>query len=179
MASKERNETMSVLRAEYVDYCSARLADMLLRLTADDMYLLAEEVAGDAQRDPDELPSFNTIVQLATERLTMDLELPNYWEWVREHEKDPRRSERELTGLRRRGFGHPYAPEGGEERSLIPQKGRSSSSGGRLGAGDGDDCLGRCTGGGLPGLAPTSDPPPDPSMTISCTAMSVQYLVPP
>lgn len=53
---------------------------MLLRLTADDMYLLAEEVADIAQRGPGELPSFNTIVRLATERLTMDLELANYRE---------------------------------------------------------------------------------------------------
>ncbi len=138
MAGKERNARTSVLRAKYLGYCSA----------------------GDAELGPDELPSFNAIVQLATERLAVD----------------PGRSERELTGLRRRGSARRRC-RGWEERPLIPQKGRSSSGWLRPG---GDDGGGGCTGGpSLPGPAPTSDPPLDPSMTISCTAMSVQYLVPP
>lgn len=88
-----------VLRAKYLDYCSARVAEALLDLSADDMYLLAQEVAGDAPEPGQDMPPFSTIVRLATERLTRDLSLPDFPEWVRDYKKDPERFEREMIGL--------------------------------------------------------------------------------
>ncbi len=84
-----------VLRAKYLDYCSARVAEVVLRLTADDMYVLAQEVAGENEG----VPSFNTIVRLATERITRGLSLPNFWDWVDEYRKNPEGFEQEMIGL--------------------------------------------------------------------------------
>ena len=86
-----------VLRAKYLDYCSARVAEVLLRLTADEMYLLAQEVVGESSGA--DLPSFSTIVHLATERITRDLALPDFRDWVDAYAKDPGRFEQELIGL--------------------------------------------------------------------------------
>ena len=88
-----------VLRAKYLDYCSARVAEVLLGLTADEMYLLAQEVAGESAQADEDLPSFNTIVHLATERITRDLALPDFPDWVEAYAKDPERFEQELLGL--------------------------------------------------------------------------------
>ncbi len=88
-----------ILRAKYHDYCSARVADVLLRLTADEMYLLAQEVAGEPEGSEVDVPSFAEIVRLATDRLTRDLALPDFPRWVSEYEADPRRFEREMLGL--------------------------------------------------------------------------------
>ena len=88
-----------VLRAKYLDYCSARVAEVLLRLTADDMYVLAQEVAGESGGENEEVPSFGTIVRLATERITRDLSLPDFSDWVGEYRKDPERFEHEMIGL--------------------------------------------------------------------------------
>ena len=87
-----------VLRAKYLDYCSARVAEVLLRLTADDMYVLAQDVARESGTD-DEMPSFSTIVRLATERINRQLSLPDYPAWASEYKKDPEKYEQEMIGL--------------------------------------------------------------------------------
>jgi hypothetical protein len=94
-----RRSADPVLRAKYLDYCSARVAEALLDLSADDMYLLAQEVAGDTREPGQDMPPFSTIVRLATERLTRDLSLPDFPDWVRDYERDPERFEREMIGL--------------------------------------------------------------------------------
>ena len=88
-----------VLRAKYLDYCSARVAEALLRLTADEMYVLAQEVAGETTEADGDLPSFNEIVRLATDRITRDLALPPFSEWVGAYRKDPQRFDAEMIGL--------------------------------------------------------------------------------
>ena len=88
-----------VLRAKYLDYCSARVAEVLLGLTADDMYVLAQEVAGESTGENEGVPSFDTIVRLATERITRGLSLPDFWDWVAEYRKNPEGFEQEMIGL--------------------------------------------------------------------------------
>lgn len=85
--------------AKYLDYCSARVADALLKLTADEMYILAQEVAGQTTGPDAEVPSFSRIVRLATERLTSDLKLPEYSEWVQAYEADPTKFDQDMIGL--------------------------------------------------------------------------------
>jgi hypothetical protein len=88
-----------ILRAKYLDYCSARVAEALLRLTADEMYLLGQEVAGGPKAADADVLSFSAIVRLATERLTEGLSLPDFPEWVRQYRKNPQKFEQEMIGL--------------------------------------------------------------------------------
>lgn len=61
----------------------------------------------------------------------------------------------------------------------VRQKGRSSSGSLRPGGRGDDGGAGRGPAAGIPGPAPISGPAREPSMTNSCTTMSVQYRVPP
>jgi len=88
-----------VLRAKYLDYCSARVADLLLRLTADEMYLLAQEAAGELDEADGESLSYTEIVRLATDRIARKLSLPDFRSWVHAYRSAPETFERELLGL--------------------------------------------------------------------------------
>lgn len=89
----------SILRAKYLDYCSARVAEALLRLTADEMYVLGQEVAGGPKGAEADVLSFSAIVGLATERLTEGLSLPDFPEWVQQYHRNPQKFEQEMMGL--------------------------------------------------------------------------------
>lgn len=88
-----------VLRAKYLDYCSARVAEALLTLSPDEIFLLAE---GATREMPDEGSSpltYDEMVQLATGRISRELKLPGFREWVKAYREDPATFERELLGL--------------------------------------------------------------------------------
>jgi hypothetical protein len=100
--SAERGDDASpdpVLRGKYLDYCSARVAEVLLGLSSDEMYVLAEEVAGEADAGSGRTRSFGEIVRLATERIWRDLSLPTLEEWAKDYEEDPEAFERQMLGL--------------------------------------------------------------------------------
>lgn len=86
-----------VLRAKYLDYCSARVADLLLRLTPDEMYVLAQDAARDLEGDAP--LSYTEIVRLATDRISTKLALPDFHRWVMDYRADPDSFEKELLGL--------------------------------------------------------------------------------
>jgi hypothetical protein len=90
-------EPEKVLRAKYLDYCSAQVADILLLLSPDEMYVLAQ----DAAREAGAVESFGyeQIVDLATERVSRKLALPPFEIWVRDYEADPSRYEEYFMGL--------------------------------------------------------------------------------
>lgn len=88
-----------VLRGKYLDYCSARVAEVLLRLSADEMYVLARAAARDAGLDDAESLSYDRIVRLATERLSRQIALPPYETWLEAYREDPEHFEREFLGL--------------------------------------------------------------------------------
>jgi hypothetical protein len=90
----------AVLRAKYLDFCSARVAEVLLGLTPDEMYVLAQDAARDQQgrANPDEL-SYDQIVHLATARISRKLNLPPFETWVVAYQEDPARFEQEMLGL--------------------------------------------------------------------------------
>lgn len=88
-----------LLRAKYLDYCSARIAGSLLQLSPDEIYVLAQDaVRGREDRREGPL-SYDEMVQLATGRIFRRLELPDFKQWAEEYRKDPARFDREMMGL--------------------------------------------------------------------------------
>lgn len=109
-------EDESVLRAKYLDYCSARLSEVFLSLTEERIYDLVEEAAEQGRLNVAEL-AFDEMVKLATEKLRRSVPLPDFETWVREYREDPERYEPYLMGLWREQAGEEPAsgPETGDE----------------------------------------------------------------
>ncbi len=88
------------LRAKYLDWCSARVAEGLLDLSAEEMYALAHSEGGEAGPSSvsgDE--SYRALVQRATEVLLARMSLPSFSEWRREYSASPERYEAEMLGF--------------------------------------------------------------------------------
>ena len=90
-------EPDAVLRAKYLDYCSAQVADILLLLSPDEMFVLAQDAAREAGVSGE--LGYDRIVDLATGRVSRKLALPPYETWVRDYQADPGRYEEYLMGL--------------------------------------------------------------------------------
>ena len=86
-----------VLRAKYLDYCSAQVADILLLLSPDEMFVLAQDAARDS--DVTEDLGYEKIVMLATERVSRKLALPPFETWVLDYREHPERYDQYLMGL--------------------------------------------------------------------------------
>jgi hypothetical protein len=96
-SSPAGRESNQILRAKYLDYCSAQVAEILLRLSPDEIFVLAREGAEDDERVRG--LSYDALVQLATTRIYNQLELPVFEEWVKLYESDPERFEDEFLGF--------------------------------------------------------------------------------
>ncbi len=92
----ERDED-ALLRAKYMDYCSARIADALLALSPDEIFTLAESEARTA--DQVAPSSYREAIRLATARIRGRLRLPEYSEWVEAYSRDPDQFAPYLMGL--------------------------------------------------------------------------------
>ncbi len=100
-----------VLRAKYLDWCSARLADRLFRLTPDEIYELAQRA--DVQEDVTPLSardqalgtelSYRSVVEVVTEALKATIQLPTFEEWSAAYSEAPEQFDEELLGLWREG----------------------------------------------------------------------------
>ena len=91
------DDSSRVLRAKYRDYCSARVADVLLALSPDEIYLLAQ---AEARRAEEASPSsYTRAVDYATKRLRDQLALPEFAAWAKEYTEKPERFESYLMGL--------------------------------------------------------------------------------
>jgi hypothetical protein len=90
-------EPENILRAKYLDYCSAQVAEILLLLSPDEMFVLAQDAARDAGVSTD--LGYDQIVKLATERVSKKLALPPFEVWAEEYRADPERFEADLMGL--------------------------------------------------------------------------------
>lgn len=86
-----------ILRAKYLDFCSAQVADVLLLLTPDEMFVLAQDAAREAGLS-EEL-GYEQIVTLATERVSRKLSLPPFDVWARDYQKNPEEYEEYLMGF--------------------------------------------------------------------------------
>ena len=90
-------EPEEILRAKYLDYCSAQVADILLLLSPDEMYVLAQEAAREVGA-PGDL-GFSRIVELATGRVSKKLALPPFEVWVQDYGLNPSRYDQYLMGF--------------------------------------------------------------------------------
>ncbi len=86
-----------ILRAKYLDYCSSQVAEHLLLLSPDEIYVLAQEAyrAGGKENEP----SYEQMVRLATEGVAQRLTLPPFAQWVAEYKENPARYDDQLIGL--------------------------------------------------------------------------------
>ena len=90
-------EPESVLRAKYLDYCSAKVADILLLLSPDEMFVLAQDAAREAGVSGD--LTYGQTVDLATELVSRKLALPPFEIWVSDYKADPSQYDEYLMGL--------------------------------------------------------------------------------
>jgi len=97
-----------VLRAKYLDWCSARVADHFLALSPDEIFELAERAeradqgAGDrpfALADLSDLTTYRAVVERVTGVLADQLDLPDYESWLEMYRLDPAGVEADLLGL--------------------------------------------------------------------------------
>jgi len=96
-ARRETGEPEDVLRAKYLDYCSAQVADLLLLLSPDEIYRLAEEAH--RRRGGTGTLTYQDMVRLATERISSRLVLPPFEVWADDYRRAPQRYEAYLLGL--------------------------------------------------------------------------------
>ena len=104
MADAEAKDS-EVLRAKYLDYCSAQVADLLLFLSPDDIYVVAQRAARE-RGDSGEL-TYNRMVQVATEWLSHKILLPPFEIWVTDYLAHPDRYEEYFMGLWESELTHP------------------------------------------------------------------------
>jgi len=86
-----------VLRAKYLDYYSAQVADLLLFISPDEIYLLAQRAAQE-RGDPGEA-SYMRMVQVATEWLSEKMALTPFEVWAQDYLAHPDRYEEYFLGL--------------------------------------------------------------------------------
>ena len=91
-----------VLRAKYIEYCSAQLADLLLYLSADEIFVLAQKAARASGETGD--VSYMKTVEVATNWLAQRVSLPTFEVWVRDYRANPERYDSDLMGLWQAGM---------------------------------------------------------------------------
>ena len=94
---RQEDETDVVLRAKYMEYCSAQVAEHLLLLSPDEIYLLAEEAhrleGGEGK------PTYEGMVRLATSGVSRRLALPPFDAWAQDYARNPAQYEAQFLGL--------------------------------------------------------------------------------
>jgi len=91
------SEDDAVLRAKYLDYCSARVAELFLSLPPDEIFVLADQTG--EQRPGAAEATYDALVRGAALKLAERLGLPSFDEWSEAYEADPGLFEPELMGL--------------------------------------------------------------------------------
>ena len=86
-----------VLHAKYLEYCSAQLADLLLYLTPDEIFVLAQKAAH-TRGAPDEV-SYLAMVEVATGWLAERVALPPFDVWASDYQANPDRYAEYFMGL--------------------------------------------------------------------------------
>jgi hypothetical protein len=98
-----------ILKAKYLDWCSARLADRFLRLTPEEVFELAQQAtparAGEASLSwqSGSPESYREMVERASEVLAVQLDLPPFEKWAAAYEANPGQFDHELLGFWKEG----------------------------------------------------------------------------
>ena len=87
-----------IVRAKYLDYCSARISEVFLSLTDERIYELVEEAAKEAELMVGSL-SFQEMMRLVTRKLQHSIPLPDLETWSADYAEDPSRFDPYLLGL--------------------------------------------------------------------------------
>ena len=91
------DEPLHVLRAKYHDYCSAQVADLLVYMSPDEIYLLAHRALREEGGRGD--ISYAEMVRVATDWLAKRIALPPFEVWVEDYRAHPDRYEEYFLGL--------------------------------------------------------------------------------
>jgi hypothetical protein len=91
------NEPLQVLRAKYLDYCSAQIADLLVYLSPDEIYLLAHRAYREQGGEGD--ISYVDMVRVATDWLSRRITLPPFEVWLEDYREHPELYEEYFMGL--------------------------------------------------------------------------------
>jgi hypothetical protein len=94
---KDSDEPLHVLRAKYHDYCSAQVADLLVYMSPDEIYLLAHRAYREEGGEGD--ISYAEMVRVATDWLARRVALPPFEVWVEDYRAHPDQYEEYLMGL--------------------------------------------------------------------------------
>jgi hypothetical protein len=92
------DQPLELLRAKYLDYCSAQIADLLVYLSADEIYLIAHQARSGEPAERASL-GYSEMVQVATEWLARRIALPPFDVWVEDYVANPGRYDDYLMGL--------------------------------------------------------------------------------
>ena len=100
----------NTLRAKYLDWCSARIAERFLTLEPEEIYAMARpaESAETGHVSSGAGESYRVLVQRVTESLLRRMSLPAFEEWSRQYAADPARYDGEMLGFWK-------DPSGGDE----------------------------------------------------------------
>ena len=85
--SRSVRESLNVLRGKHRDYCSARVFQIIQRMSPDEMFVFVKDLARDSG-GPEEL-SYDEMVRLATTRIYAEAGLPSFDDWVEEYRANP------------------------------------------------------------------------------------------
>lgn len=97
-----------MLRAKYLDWCSAQVADHFLALSPTEIFELAERAARDSEvsgrlsssgAGDDDVQSYRRLVEQVTEVLWQQLDLPSFEEWWELYRQNPDAIEERLLGF--------------------------------------------------------------------------------
>ena len=93
------DDAEEILQAKYLEYCSAQLADLLLYLSPDEIYLLAERAERDEGLDAPVAHTYTGMVERATRWLARRVALPPFEVWREDYRLHRDRYEAYLMGL--------------------------------------------------------------------------------
>ncbi|MEE9132290.1 MAG: hypothetical protein V3U13_01900 [Gemmatimonadota bacterium] len=91
-------EPEEVLRAKYLDYCSARLCDVFMELEEERVFELARAVERKQGVTQGAL-KFQDLAKLLVEQLLGDLALPDFESWAEDYRRHPEEYDPYLLGL--------------------------------------------------------------------------------
>ena len=94
---KGSEEPLEVLRAKYLDYCSAQVADLLLYLSPDEIYLLAQRAYREEGGEGD--LTYVEMVRNATDWLSRKVSLPPFDIWLEDYQAHPESYDEYFMGL--------------------------------------------------------------------------------
>jgi hypothetical protein len=90
-------ETPQVLRAKYHDYCSSQVADLLVYMSPDEIYLLAHQAYREDGGEGE--ITYTEMVRVATDWLARRIALPPFEVWLEDYREHPQKYEEYFMGL--------------------------------------------------------------------------------